>query len=85
MTNEGTYSPLTGGTSFCISLRLARELLLPNNAVLAALDKSRIPFKIAIGINGMMWVNSPEAEITTMVLNAVKNSKVMTAEQVRGA
>lgn len=84
MTNEGTYGPLTGGTSFRISLGLARELLLPNNAVLAALDKSGIPFEIAIGVNGMVWVNSPEAEITIMVLNAIKNSEVMTEEQVRG-
>jgi len=84
MTNEGTYGPLAGGTSFRISLGLARELLLPNNAVLAALDKSGIPFEIAIGVNGMVWVNSPEAEITIMILNALKNSEVMTEEQVRG-
>ncbi|KAL9183922.1 hypothetical protein ACHAXT_004778 [Thalassiosira profunda] len=84
MTNEGTYGPLTGGTSFRISLGLARELLLPNNAALAALDKSGIPFEIAIGVNGMVWVNSPAPEITIMLLNALKNSEVMTEEQVRG-
>lgn len=84
MTNEGTYGPLTGGTSFRISLGLARELLLPNNAVLAALDKSGIPFEIAVGVNGMVWVNSPEPEITIMILNAIKNSEVMDEERVRG-
>ena len=84
MTNESTYGSLTGGTSFRISLGLARELLLPNNAVLAALDKSGIPFEIAIGVNGMVWVNSPEPEITIMLLNALKNSEVMNEEQVRG-
>ena len=84
MTNESTYGQLNGGTSFRISLGLARELLLPNNAVLAALDKSSIPFEIAIGVNGMVWINSPEPEITIMLLNAIKNSEVMNEEQVRG-
>jgi len=84
MTNEGTYGPLTGGTSFRISLGLARELLLPNNTVLSALDKSGIPFEIAMGVNGMVWVNSPEAEITIMLTNAIKNSEVMSEVQVRG-
>lgn len=84
MTNEGTYGPLTGGTSFRISLGLARQLLLPNNAALAALDKSGVPFEIAIGVNGMVWVNSPAGEITIMILNAIKNSEVMTEEEVRG-
>mmetsp|Transcript_15384 Transcript_15384/g.32553 ORF Transcript_15384/g.32553 Transcript_15384/m.32553 type:complete len:369 (+) Transcript_15384:67-1173(+) len=84
MTNEGTYGPLTGGTSFRISLGLARELLLPNNALLSALDKSGIPFEIAVGVNGMAWVNSPAPEITIMILNAVKNSEVMDEERVRG-
>lgn len=84
MTNEGTYGPLAGGTSFRISLGLARELLLPNNAALLALDKSGIPFEIAIGVNGMVWVNSPAGEITIMILNAIKNSEVMTEEEVRG-
>lgn len=84
MTNEGTYGPLTGGTSFRISLGLSRELLLPKNAVLSALDKSGIPFEIAMGVNGMVWVNSPEPEITIMLTNAIKNSEVMAEEQVRG-
>lgn len=84
MTNEGTYGPLNGGTSFRVSIGLARELLLPDNAVLSALDKSGIPFEIAIGVNGMVWVNSPEPEITIMILNAIKNSEVMPEDKVRG-
>lgn len=84
MTNEGTYGPLNGGTSFRVSIGLARELLLPENAVLSALDKSGIPFEIAIGVNGMVWLNSPEPEITIMILNAIKNSEVMPEDKVRG-
>eukprot|EP00984_Skeletonema_dohrnii_P015919 scaffold6990_cov87-Skeletonema_dohrnii-CCMP3373.AAC.1 len=84
MTNEGTYGPLNGGTSFRVSIGLARELLLPENAVLSALDKSGIPFEIAIGVNGMVWVNSPDPEITIMISNAIKNSEVMPEDKVRG-
>ena len=84
LTNEGTYGPLTGGMSFKISLGLARELLNPKNAVLSALDKSKLPFEIAVGVNGMVWINSPCAEYTIVVMNAIQNSEVMSAEQVRG-
>jgi exosome complex component RRP40 len=84
LTNEGTYGPLTGGTSFRVSLGLARELLNPKNVVLAALDASKLPFEIAVGVNGMVWVNSPCAEYTIVVMNAIQNSEVMNAEQVRG-
>ena len=84
MTNEGTYGALSGGTSFRVSLGLARELLLPNNACLSALDKSGIPFEIAVGVNGMVWINSSEPEITITILNAIKNSEVMNDEQIRG-
>ena len=84
LTNEGTYGPLTGGTSFRISLGLARQLLDPNNVLLQALDASKIPFEIAVGVNGMVWVNAAEAEYVVMVLNAVENSEVMSAEEVRG-
>ena len=84
MTNEGTYGPLNGGLSFRVSIGLARELLLPDNAVLSALDESGIPFEIASGVNGMVWVNSPDPEITIMILNAIKNSEVMPEDKVRG-
>mmetsp|Transcript_27235 Transcript_27235/g.56270 ORF Transcript_27235/g.56270 Transcript_27235/m.56270 type:complete len:380 (-) Transcript_27235:128-1267(-) len=84
LTNEGTYGPLYGGTSFRVSLGLARELLSPKSVVLAALDQSGVPFEIAVGVNGMVWVNSSEAGYMIMILNAIKNSEVMTKEQIRG-
>jgi exosome complex RNA-binding protein Rrp4 len=84
MTNEGTYGPLVGGTSFRVPLGLSRELLLPRNAVLDALDKSGMPFEIAIGTNGVVWVNSPEPSITIMIVNAIRNSEVMAEDLVRG-
>ena len=84
LTNEGTYGPLNGGTSFRVSLGLARQLLNPKNVLLAALDASKLPFEIAVGVNGMVWVNSSSAEYIIVVMNAIMNSEVMSAEQVRG-
>lgn len=84
MTSEGTYGALVGGTTFRIPLGLARELLLPQNAVLDALDTAGMTFEIVIGVNGVVWVNSPEPLISIMIVNAIKNSEVMVEELVRG-
>ena len=84
MTNEGTYGPLVGGTSFRVPLGLARELLLPKNAVLDALDRSKVPFEIAVGANGVVWTNSPEPSMTIVISNAIRNSEVMAEDLVRG-
>lgn len=37
-----------------------------------------------MGVNGVVWVHSPRPEYTVLILNAVRNSEVMTVEQVRG-
>ena len=52
MTNEGTYGPLVGGTSFCVPLGLARELLLSKNrrseGIRGLLPRERV--RIASGV-----------------------------------
>lgn len=83
MTEEGTYGPLKGGTQLRISLGLARELLKPHNVVLNTLG-TLVPFEVAVGVNGVLWVHSGSMETTVLVCNAVKNSEVMTDAQVRG-
>lgn len=90
MTDEGTYGQLKGGTIFRTSLGLARELLSPNNVVLDALGRSEkdygvnIPFEVAIGSNGAVWVHAERPEFVVLVTNAIQNSEVMTPSQVRG-
>ena len=49
-----------------------------------ALDKAGMTFEIVIGVNGVVWVNSPEPLITIMIVNAIKNSEVMAEELVWG-
>jgi len=83
LTGECTYGELKGGTSIQISIGLARSLLNPNNVVLDALGKS-LSFETAVGVNGVVWVNSKNPEHIILVCNAIKNSEVLTPEQTRG-
>ena len=85
MTNEGTYGELKGGTCTKISLGLARELLDPRNIVLNEISRvGKIPFEVAVGVNGWLWMHSPKPEYTILIQNAVLNSQVLTESQVRG-
>jgi exosome complex RNA-binding protein Rrp4 len=83
MTNEGCYGELKGGTVCRIPTGLARELLHPNNLVLAELAKGVATFEIAVGVNGYLWIHSRLPEYTILIQNAIQNSEVMTENQVR--
>jgi exosome complex component RRP40 len=83
MTNEGCYGELKGGTVCRIPTGLARELLHPNNLVLAELAKGVAAFEIAVGVNGYLWIHSRLPEYTILIQNAIQNSEVMTENQVR--
>jgi exosome complex component RRP40 len=83
MTNEGCYGELRGGTCCTISTNLARELLHPANIVLNELAASKLAFEVAIGVNGYLWIHSSVPEHTILIQNAIQNSDVLTAEQVR--
>jgi exosome complex component RRP40 len=84
MTNEGCYGELKGGTCCDISTGLARQLLHPHdNVVLNCLAETKIPFEIAIGVNGILWLHSTHPIYTVMLQNAIQNSEILTASQVR--
>lgn len=88
MTNENAYGELRGGTMFSISLLLSNELLKLNCIVLNELIKpisssiQPIPFEIAIGMNGYVWIHSVRSEYTILIQNAIINSEVCTPEQI---
>mmetsp|Transcript_17309 Transcript_17309/g.24444 ORF Transcript_17309/g.24444 Transcript_17309/m.24444 type:complete len:290 (-) Transcript_17309:124-993(-) len=84
MTDEGTYGELKGGSVTIVSIGLAKELLHPKNVVLDALGNAGLPFEICIGVNGMIWIHSTRPEYTILILNAIRNSEVMTEAQVKG-
>ena len=81
MTEEAAYGELKGGTLQKIPLGLARELLSPQSVVLD--EMSKLPFEVAIGVNGYLWIHAARADYTILVRNAILNSQVLTPEQTR--
>ena len=56
------------------------SLLDPNNTVLNALGK-RLPFELAVGLNGAFWVNAAEPQHVVLVSNAILNSEFLSASE----
>lgn len=81
MTEEAAYGELKGGTLQKIPLGLARDLLSPTSVVLEEL--ATLPFEVAIGVNGFLWIHAKRSNYTILVRNAILNSQVLTPEQTR--
>ncbi|KAJ0402697.1 hypothetical protein P43SY_007839 [Pythium insidiosum] len=81
MTGLAIYGELNGGYVFKTSIGLAKKLLHEDSYVLQALGKS-VAFEIAIGLNGVIWVNSRSPKHTIVVTNAVLNSETMTPSEI---
>jgi exosome complex component RRP40 len=81
MTEEAAYGELKGGTLQKIPLGLARDLLSPSSVVLEEL--ASLPFEVAIGVNGFLWIHAKRSNYTILVRNAILNSQVLTPEQTR--
>ncbi|KAJ1730987.1 exosome non-catalytic core subunit rrp40 [Coemansia biformis] len=79
--SEG-YGELAGGFMFKCTLGLARRLIGSTAPVLAALG-SELPFEIAIGVNGRVWVHAEGPEKTVLAANAIRNSEYLDAKQCR--
>lgn len=81
VTGQSLYGELLGGYAFSCSTRLARELLQENSYVLQALGKY-VPFELAIGMNGRVWINSAQPLHTILLTNAILNSEGKSKEVV---
>lgn len=81
MTGLAIYGELNDGYVFKTSIGLAKTLLQEDCQVLAALGKS-IPFEIAIGLNGIVWINSKSNKNTTIISNAIQNSETMSSSEI---
>ncbi|KAJ3123455.1 exosome non-catalytic core subunit rrp40 [Nowakowskiella sp. JEL0407] len=64
------YGELKSGFMFKCSLGLCRRLLDPKNPLLVELG-AMIPFEVAVGMNGRVWVNSGTPKNTILVYNAI--------------
>lgn len=71
---------LKGGMLFDISTTMARRLLMSKQAeqggvaVLDELGAAGVPFEIAVGRNGKLWVNSKSIKATLAVGKAVQET-----------
>ena len=52
----------------------------PNCAVLQLIGK-HVPFEIAVGMNGKVWVNSHEPKNIILISNAILNSEYLNRKQ----
>ena len=57
-----------------VCCRAAYRLLRPDSLVLNALGK-HLPYEIAIGMNGMVWVCASTSVRTIAVANAIMNAQ----------
>jgi exosome complex component RRP40 len=81
VTGQSLYGELVGGYAFACSSRLARELLKEDCYVLSVLGKF-VPFELAIGVNGKVWLNSSSPLHTILLTNAILNSEGKSKEHI---
>ncbi|CAM9773993.1 unnamed protein product, partial [Phaeothamnion confervicola] len=75
-TGQSTFGELKDGMAVRCSLMHARSLMRPESAVLNALGR-RVPFEVAVGVNGVVWVNAGTPAHIIAVCNAILNAEVM--------
>jgi len=68
------------GYMFKCSLSLARSLMAHQCPILQAIG-DRLPFEIAVGVNGRVWVNTNNITNTVLIANAILNSEFLTGPQ----
>ena len=61
MTGESVFGELKGGTVLQVSCNLAQRLFNPGCAVLSSFGAA-VPFEIAVGLNGMVWLRAGSRE-----------------------
>lgn len=91
MTGQSLFGELKGGTVFGCSLGAARSLAAdeqPGGALLALVGE-RLPFEVAVGANGRVWVNAGSAAdlvaIQTLVVAAMGSPPARHAQMVADA
>lgn len=82
MTGQSLLGELRGGTLTRVTLGTARRLLDPDNPLLVALGEV-IPFEVAVGVNGVVYVRAGSVRETVAVSMAVQRCEHLTDLQCR--
>lgn len=75
------FGPLADGYMFKCSTGLARQCLASDSVVLNEIGKY-LPFEIAVGLNGRIWVNSTSSINTVVISNAIINSEFLSSDMI---
>ncbi|KAE8443701.1 hypothetical protein EG329_001473 [Mollisiaceae sp. DMI_Dod_QoI] len=86
--SEG-LGPLNGGMLFSVSLAMARRLMFPkpveqgNLVLLDTIGEGGVPFEIAVGRNGKVWVDSKNIKTTLAIGKGIQDTdtKSLTVEE----
>ncbi|XP_070564189.1 exosome complex component RRP40-like [Ptychodera flava] len=71
-----------GGFVFQCPLGLVRKILSPDCQLLKLLGK-HMPFEIAVGLNGRVWVKARTIDHTIAICNAISSVEFMTENQIK--
>ncbi|KAI9642640.1 exosome non-catalytic core subunit rrp40 [Ciborinia camelliae] len=77
--SEG-LGPLNGGMVFDVSLGMARRMMMARPAeqggltILEELGEAGVPFEIAVGRNGKVWVDSKKVKTTLAIGKAIQDT-----------
>jgi exosome complex component RRP40 len=80
VTGQSVYGELKEGNLCTISLGHARRLLHPTCALLTRLGGS-IPFEVAVGVNGLVYVRATSTRHTTIICNAIERSEKLNEDE----
>ena len=77
----GGFGELKGGTVVTnCSLAYCRKLLSPSATVLRLLGQ-RIPYELAVGLNGRVWVNSTSNKDSILIANTIQHADGLSDQQ----
>ena len=81
-TNETIYGELCNGLLLHLpNISKVNSLLLPDCIVLNALGK-HFSYEVAIGMNGLIWIRSPDNMITIIIRNAILNCQYINENEI---
>ncbi|XP_054721934.1 exosome complex component RRP40-like [Uloborus diversus] len=69
------------GFMFPVSLEYCRKLLVPNSPILKRLSQN-VPFEIAIGLNGIIWIKSVSLHKTLVLVQAISVLEYATEKEI---
>jgi exosome complex component RRP40 len=82
MTGQAIFGELKGGTLLTVEISFARTLLDPECVLLAALGAS-LPFEMAVGLNGIVWINAKEIRHVIAITAAIMKCQFLSDDEQR--